>query len=141
MQQAESEHTPGPSGYDAELRRHNEVLRRAVGVQLHDHTLDIAVELGRQPDRPHARPRQGVRSGSTSPRPRSSAPASSPRQKNSATSPSSMPTHKSTAFRRSASTWQSAVRPAPGSSPLVATETEHNRTQSDDQPQSVSTIE
>jgi hypothetical protein len=33
-----------------------------------------AVELGRQPDRPHARPRQAVRSGSTSPRPRSSAP-------------------------------------------------------------------
>jgi hypothetical protein len=35
----------------------------------------------------------------------------------------------------------SGSTPAPGSSPLVATETEHNRTQSDDQPQSVNTIE
>jgi ubiquinone/menaquinone biosynthesis C-methylase UbiE len=46
VQHAESEHTPGPSGYDAELRRHNEVLRRAVGVQLHDHTLDIGCGTG-----------------------------------------------------------------------------------------------
>ena len=36
-----SEHTPGRIGYDAELRRHNEVLRRAVSVRLHDHVLDI----------------------------------------------------------------------------------------------------
>ena len=36
----------GPSGYDAELRRHNEVLRRAVGVQLHDHVLDIGCGTG-----------------------------------------------------------------------------------------------
>jgi ubiquinone/menaquinone biosynthesis C-methylase UbiE len=41
-----SEHTPGPSGYDAELRRHNEVLRRACGVQLHDHVLDIGCGTG-----------------------------------------------------------------------------------------------
>ena len=41
-----SEHTPGPSGYDAELRRHNEVLRRAFGVQLHDHVLDIGCGTG-----------------------------------------------------------------------------------------------
>ena len=41
-----SEHMPGPSGYDAELRRHNVVLRRAVGVQLHDHTLDIGCGTG-----------------------------------------------------------------------------------------------
>jgi ubiquinone/menaquinone biosynthesis C-methylase UbiE len=46
VQDAESEHTPGPSGYDAELRRHNEVLRRAVGVQLHDHTIDIGCGTG-----------------------------------------------------------------------------------------------
>src|SRR5262245_66648866 len=43
---AASGHTPGPSGYDAELRRHNEVLRRACGVQLHDHVLDIGCGTG-----------------------------------------------------------------------------------------------
>ena len=37
----------GVSGYDAELRRHNEVLRRAFGVQLHDHVLDIGCGTGR----------------------------------------------------------------------------------------------
>ena len=41
-----SEHTPGPSGYDAELRRHNQVLRQACGVQLHDHVLDIGCGTG-----------------------------------------------------------------------------------------------
>jgi SAM-dependent methyltransferase len=34
------------SGYDAELRRHNEVLRRALGVRLHDHVLDIGCGAG-----------------------------------------------------------------------------------------------
>ena len=38
--------TQGPSGYDAELRRHNEVLRRAFDVQLHDHVLDIGCGAG-----------------------------------------------------------------------------------------------
>jgi SAM-dependent methyltransferase len=33
-------------GYDAELRRHNEVLRRAAGVQLRDHVLDIGCGTG-----------------------------------------------------------------------------------------------
>jgi ubiquinone/menaquinone biosynthesis C-methylase UbiE len=42
----ESEYTPGPSGYDAELRRRNQVLRRAAGVQPHDHTLDIGCGTG-----------------------------------------------------------------------------------------------
>jgi cyclopropane fatty-acyl-phospholipid synthase-like methyltransferase len=37
---------PGLSGYDAELRRHNEVLRRALGVQLHDRVLDIGCGTG-----------------------------------------------------------------------------------------------
>jgi ubiquinone/menaquinone biosynthesis C-methylase UbiE len=34
------------TGYDAELRRHNEVLRRAAGVRLHDHVLDIGCGTG-----------------------------------------------------------------------------------------------
>jgi ubiquinone/menaquinone biosynthesis C-methylase UbiE len=34
------------SGYDAELRRHNEVLRRAAGVQIDDHVLDIGCGTG-----------------------------------------------------------------------------------------------
>lgn len=33
-------------GYDAELRRHNEVLRRACGVQPRDHVLDIGCGTG-----------------------------------------------------------------------------------------------
>jgi SAM-dependent methyltransferase len=37
---------PGTGGYDAELRRHNEVLRRAAGVQAHDHVLDIGCGAG-----------------------------------------------------------------------------------------------
>ncbi|WP_020579984.1 class I SAM-dependent methyltransferase [Actinopolymorpha alba] len=41
-----SEHAPGPSGYDAELRRHNQVLRRACGVQLQDDVLDIGCGSG-----------------------------------------------------------------------------------------------
>jgi ubiquinone/menaquinone biosynthesis C-methylase UbiE len=46
VRHAASEHVPGPGGYDAELRRHNEVLRRAVGVQPHDHVLDIGCGTG-----------------------------------------------------------------------------------------------
>ena len=46
MRNAASEHAPGPGGYDAELRRHNEVLRRALGVDLHDHVLDIGCGTG-----------------------------------------------------------------------------------------------
>ena len=33
-------------GYDAELRRHNEVLRRAAGVQPHDHVVDVGCGTG-----------------------------------------------------------------------------------------------
>ena len=46
MRHGVSEHTPGASGYDAELRRHNQVLRRAGGVELHDHLLDIGCGTG-----------------------------------------------------------------------------------------------
>src|SRR3954468_4319943 len=41
-----SEHTSALSGYDAELRRHNQVLRRACGVQLDDCVLDIGCGTG-----------------------------------------------------------------------------------------------
>ncbi|MBL7498798.1 methyltransferase domain-containing protein [Frankia sp. CNm7] len=34
------------AGYDAELRRHNELLRQAAGAQLHDHVLDIGCGTG-----------------------------------------------------------------------------------------------
>ncbi|WP_283133830.1 class I SAM-dependent methyltransferase [Rhizohabitans arisaemae] len=46
MRHPASEHTPGFDGYDAELRRHGEVLRRACGVRLHDHVLDIGCGTG-----------------------------------------------------------------------------------------------
>ncbi|GAA1281423.1 methyltransferase [Planotetraspora silvatica] len=46
MRHATGEHTPGPSGYDAELRRHDRILRRACDVQLHDHVLDIGCGAG-----------------------------------------------------------------------------------------------
>jgi hypothetical protein len=49
-----SEHTPGPNGYDAELRRHNEVLRRACGIQLQD-PLEKSRYPGAHAD-PHGRP-------------------------------------------------------------------------------------
>jgi len=46
VRHAAGEHTPGPSGYDAELRRHNEVLRRACGIQFRDRVLDIGCGTG-----------------------------------------------------------------------------------------------
>jgi SAM-dependent methyltransferase len=46
VRHAASGATPGRSGYDAELRRHNEVLRRACDVQLRDHVLDIGCGTG-----------------------------------------------------------------------------------------------
>jgi SAM-dependent methyltransferase len=36
----------GATGYDAELRLHNEVLRRAGGIQVRDHVLDIGCGTG-----------------------------------------------------------------------------------------------
>lgn len=43
---APDERTPRLSGYDAELRRHNQVLRRACGVQPQDNVLDIGCGAG-----------------------------------------------------------------------------------------------
>jgi SAM-dependent methyltransferase len=41
-----TEHPPALVGYDAELRRHDEVLRRAAGVRRHDHVLDLGCGTG-----------------------------------------------------------------------------------------------
>jgi SAM-dependent methyltransferase len=49
---------PRLTGYDAELQRHNEVLRRAVGVQVRDHVLDIGCGTG-QTTRQAARAARG----------------------------------------------------------------------------------
>ncbi len=42
--------TPAPDGmpvdYDAELRLHTQVLRRACGVRRHDHVLDVGCGTG-----------------------------------------------------------------------------------------------
>ena len=43
---AASDHAPVLSGYDAELRRLNEVLRRAAGVQSGDHVVDVGCGTG-----------------------------------------------------------------------------------------------
>jgi ubiquinone/menaquinone biosynthesis C-methylase UbiE len=46
MTNAGHQHRPGRVTYDAELRRHNEVLRRACGIQFRDHVLDIGCGTG-----------------------------------------------------------------------------------------------
>jgi SAM-dependent methyltransferase len=46
MMNADHQQRTGPGGYDAELRRHNEVLRRACGIQFCDHVLDIGCGTG-----------------------------------------------------------------------------------------------
>ena len=46
MMDADHQQDPGPSGYDAELRLHDEVLRQACGVQIHDRILDIGCGTG-----------------------------------------------------------------------------------------------
>src|SRR2546430_4242626 len=46
MINADQRHSAGHGGYDAELRRHNEVLRRACGIQFRDRVLDIGCGTG-----------------------------------------------------------------------------------------------
>jgi SAM-dependent methyltransferase len=46
MRHAAGDRTPDTSGYDAELRRLDVVLRRAVGVQSRDHVLDVGCGAG-----------------------------------------------------------------------------------------------
>jgi len=46
MMNADHQQGPGPTGYDAELRQHNEVLRRACGIQFRDRVLDIGCGTG-----------------------------------------------------------------------------------------------
>ena len=46
MVNAYHEQRPGPIDYDAELRRHDEVLRRACAIQSRDHILDIGCGTG-----------------------------------------------------------------------------------------------
>lgn len=46
MARPASKHVPGRTGYDAELRRYDDVLRRAFGVQSGDRVLDIGCGTG-----------------------------------------------------------------------------------------------
>ena len=41
-----SGHQASPLDYDAEVQRHDDVLRRAWGVQPHEHVVDIGCGLG-----------------------------------------------------------------------------------------------
>ena len=43
---AAGDYPPGRIGYDAELRRYNQLLRRACAVQPHDHVLDVGCGTG-----------------------------------------------------------------------------------------------
>jgi SAM-dependent methyltransferase len=46
MKDADHQQRLDPAGYDAELMRHNEALRRACGIQYRDHVLDIGCGAG-----------------------------------------------------------------------------------------------
>jgi SAM-dependent methyltransferase len=46
MMDADDRQPAGLSGYDAELQRHNEVLRRVCAIQFRDHVLDIGCGTG-----------------------------------------------------------------------------------------------
>ena len=60
MINADQQQPASHGGYDAELRRHNEVLRRACGIQFRDHVLDIGCGTG-QTTRQAARTAQAGR--------------------------------------------------------------------------------
>ena len=105
---ATSGRTPGLNGYDAELRRHNEVLRLALGVELHDRVLDVGCGTGQTTREAARTAKAGSALGVDVSASAITAPGNSPERKDSATSPSTRPTHSSTAFRRTDSTWRSA---------------------------------
>ena len=47
MMEADQPQRPAPTDYDAELRRHNEVLRRACDIQVGEHVLDVGCGDGK----------------------------------------------------------------------------------------------
>jgi ubiquinone/menaquinone biosynthesis C-methylase UbiE len=56
---ANHQQRPDPGGYDAELRRHNAVLRRACGIQFRDHILDVGCGTGQTTRQAARRARAG----------------------------------------------------------------------------------
>jgi len=59
VRHAASEHASDLSGYDAELRRHNEAFRRVAAVQVRDHVLDIGCGTGQTTRQAARTARQG----------------------------------------------------------------------------------
>jgi SAM-dependent methyltransferase len=75
---AAREHGSRLSGYDAELRLHNEVFRRACGVQPHHNVLDIGCGTGQTTREAARMARAGSALGVDISAPPSSVPVSSP---------------------------------------------------------------
>jgi len=69
---------PGPCGYDDELRRHHQVLRRSYGIQPGEHVLDIGCGRGQSTCEAARMAQGGDALGVDISAPRSSAPANSP---------------------------------------------------------------
>jgi SAM-dependent methyltransferase len=98
------------ASYDAELRRHNEVLRQAVGIQLHDHVLDIGCGTGQTSRQAARTARAGSALGVDISAPaikRAREPARAEGLRNVTFEHADAQVHR---FRRSASTWRSAGR-------------------------------
>jgi SAM-dependent methyltransferase len=108
MMDADHQQRPGPTGYDAELRRHNEVLRRACGIQFRDHVLDIGCGAGQTTRQAARTARAGSALGVDVSAPAIEGARELARAEELRNSPSSAPTRKSTGSRTSASTWRSA---------------------------------